>query len=92
MSWKPRLTFTSLALLVLAPASIAQGELVLDTVHGHSLENSVTGESPDRAVGVYLPPSYSESPERRYPVLYLLHGIGGDASGLDRVSTARKSG
>src|SRR5687768_2392182 len=29
-----------------------------------------------RRMNVYTPPGYS--PERRYPVLYLLHGIGGD--------------
>ena len=29
-----------------------------------------------RRANVYLPPGYS--PERKYPVLYLLHGIGGD--------------
>ena len=34
----------------------------------------VTGGS--RKANVYLPPGYT--PERKYPVLYLLHGIGGD--------------
>jgi putative tributyrin esterase len=27
---------------------------------------------------VYLPPTYLSEPERRYPVLYMLHGVGGD--------------
>ena len=27
---------------------------------------------------VYLPPDYLRSPQRRYPVLYMLHGAGGD--------------
>ena len=27
---------------------------------------------------VYLPPGYDSEPERRYPVLYMLHGLGGD--------------
>lgn len=31
-----------------------------------------------RRMAVYLPPHYDEQPERRYPVLYLLHGSGGD--------------
>ena len=30
---------------------------------------------PDRPVAVYLPPSYKAAPERRYPVIYLLHGF-----------------
>ncbi|PTY07125.1 enterochelin esterase [Opitutaceae bacterium EW11] len=36
--------------------------------------SSVTGKQ--RAANVYLPPGYSA--ERKYPVLYLLHGIGGN--------------
>jgi hypothetical protein len=30
----------------------------------------------DRIFWIYLPPGYDQHPERRYPVLYLLHGIG----------------
>jgi enterochelin esterase-like enzyme len=37
-------------------------------------ESKVTGTR--RKALVYLPPGYS--PEKKYPVLYLLHGIGGD--------------
>jgi S-formylglutathione hydrolase FrmB len=43
-------------------------------VHGPSLEGNLEGDSPDRDVIVYLPPSYAKSPGRRYPVLYALHG------------------
>ena len=52
-----------------------EGRLVREKVHGVSLEKTVTGESADRSVSVYLPPSYDQSPTRRYPVVYLLHGI-----------------
>lgn len=31
-------------------------------------------------VAVYLPPGYDSDAERRYPVLYMLHGLGGDHS------------
>jgi len=31
----------------------------------------------ERRIIIYLPPSYNDSPQRRYPVLYLLHGYGG---------------
>lgn len=51
------------------------GRLVREVVHGRSLENTVTKESPDRNVSIYLPPSYDSSPAKRYPVVYLLHGI-----------------
>ena len=47
-------------------------------VHGRSLEGNLTGDSPDRPVSVYLPPSYLTAPARRYPVLYLLHGFTDD--------------
>ncbi|HEY9229327.1 MAG TPA: alpha/beta hydrolase-fold protein [Gemmatimonadaceae bacterium] len=44
------------------------------TVHGASLDGNLEGNSPDRGVIVYLPPSYAKNPSRRYPVLYALHG------------------
>jgi enterochelin esterase-like enzyme len=43
-------------------------------VHGASLEGSLEGDSADREVIVYLPPSYSKDKQRRYPVVYALHG------------------
>ncbi len=46
-------------------------------VHGKSLEGNLEGDSPDRDVTVYLPPSYATDKARRYPVVYLLHGYGG---------------
>src|SRR5688572_11231702 len=47
------------------------------TVHGPSLVGNLAGDSPDRRVIVYLPPSYGERKDERYPVVYLLHGYGG---------------
>jgi S-formylglutathione hydrolase len=47
------------------------------TVHGKALEGNLEADSPDRAVTVYLPPSYAGDQARRYPVVYLLHGYGG---------------
>src|SRR5688572_5759530 len=73
------LTRLFLALLVvnaIPPAALGQeGRLVREKVHGKSLQNSVTGELADRNVAVYLPPGYDKSPTKRYPVVYLLHGI-----------------
>jgi S-formylglutathione hydrolase len=43
-------------------------------VHGKSLEGNLEGDSPDRDVSIYLPPGYNQNRQRRYPVLYLLHG------------------
>lgn len=61
---------------VSVPLVLAQeGRVVREKVHALSLEQNVTGESPDRSVSVYLPPSYDASLKKRYPVVYLLHGI-----------------
>ena len=56
--------------------TVATGRLVADTVHSAAIENNKYGDSPNRPVLVYLPPSYESSPTRRFPVVYLLHGYG----------------
>src|SRR3984893_13898237 len=43
-------------------------------VHGKTLEGNLEGELADREVSIYLPPAYETARNRRYPVLYLLHG------------------
>ena len=53
-----------------------KGKLEKITIHGKSLEGNLEGDSPDRDVFVYLPPSYDREPNRRYPVVYTLHGFG----------------
>jgi S-formylglutathione hydrolase len=66
-----------LMLVVSAPVALAQeGRVVREKVHGASLEGNVTGEETDRTVSVYLPPGYDGATDKRYPVVYLLHGIG----------------
>lgn len=44
-------------------------------VHGMSLMGNLEGDSPDRDVSIYLPPSYNKDKSRRYPVVYFLHGF-----------------
>jgi S-formylglutathione hydrolase len=51
-----------------------QGSYQRIKVHGKALEGNLEGDSADRDVSVYLPASYDKSPNRRYPVIYLLHG------------------
>jgi enterochelin esterase-like enzyme len=43
-------------------------------IHGTALEGNLEGDSIDRDVIVFLPPSYSKEKKRRYPVIYALHG------------------
>lgn len=44
------------------------------TIHGKALERNLEGDAVDRAVLVFLPPSYASERSRRYPVVYALHG------------------
>ena len=50
------------------------GSMEKIVVHGKSLEGNLEGDSPDRDVFVYLPPSYAKNRSQRYPVVYFLHG------------------
>lgn len=59
-----------------ASSTPALGTIDRITVHGKSLEGNLDGDTPDRNVIVYLPPSYKAESTRRYPVVYLLHGYG----------------
>jgi enterochelin esterase-like enzyme len=43
-------------------------------VHGTSLEGNLEGGAVDRDVIVFLPPRYSTDANRRFPVVYALHG------------------
>ena len=77
----PCLSVFALLMFVIAssPATsqqpaIAKGTLERISVHGRALEGNLEGDSPDRPVVVYLPPSYARETNRRYPVLYFLHG------------------
>lgn len=60
-------------------AAAPSGSLERITVHGRSLEGNLEGDTPDRTVFVYLPPSYTREASRRYPVVYFLHGYGATA-------------
>ncbi len=53
----------------------ATGTLQYHQVYSAGLDHTLTQENPNRSVTVYLPPSYFKETKRRYPVLYLLHGI-----------------
>ena len=47
--------------------------MVTDSLYSKHLENEF-GENPKRSVSVYLPPNYYTS-EKKYPVIYFLHGF-----------------
>ncbi len=66
--------FVAATACVHAAEEPAKGRVETVTVHGRALEGNLMGESPDRAVSIYLPPGYDEDRTRRYPVVILLHG------------------
>ena len=55
-------------------------------VHHHSYKSGVVGDQRD--FYVYTPPGYDPSAKTEYPVLYLLHGFGQEASGWMEVGFA----
>ncbi len=66
-------------LLVAAPPAEAQsgtaaGKVERIKVHSPAIAGNLQGNPADRDVLVYLPPSYDSSRNRRYPVVYQLHG------------------
>jgi enterochelin esterase-like enzyme len=75
-----------LALAVTAPANAA-GPATLEKikVHSVSIEGNLEGNSADRDVFVYLPPSYKTDSKKRYPVVYFLHGFFFNVSQYDPI-------
>lgn len=72
--------------LVLATAPVgaqrgADGRLEDESHHGASLGGNLLGETSQREVLVYVPPGYDAEPDRRYPLVVLLHawGVGPDS-------------
>ncbi|MEJ2667552.1 MAG: alpha/beta hydrolase-fold protein [Deinococcales bacterium] len=75
---RPQCIFGGVLLLALslgAPSLAQKGRVEQVTVHSRALEGNLLGDSPDRAVSIYLPPGYGNGSHTRYPVLYLLHGL-----------------
>ncbi len=91
---KTRVALASIVFLfAIQQATLAQeGRIVEITVDSKAIAGNMLGDSPKRNVTVYLPPEYDETLDRRFPVVYLLHGYlgtnklwtgGGYVKGLD---------
>ncbi len=59
----------------------------INVFHAESLEGNPINSPVDRELCVYLPPRYFESENRRYPVVYYLHGYTGNNQKMTVVST-----
>lgn len=75
---QPSRLVVALVLLLAAFPAVAQAEGALRyfRIDSAALAGNLLGDPAEQEVAVYVPPGYDRS-ERRYPVLYLLHGIGG---------------
>jgi enterochelin esterase-like enzyme len=80
-----------LLLVTLNVSAQAPGRVEEITVHATSLEDNLLGDSPDRQVFVYLPSTYESNPDKRYPVVYMLHGYGLRAEGWMRIFNIEES-
>lgn len=54
------------------------GDIWISSLTSLALEGNLIGDPEVRRVLVYTPPGYQEDLRRKYPVLFLLHGFGGD--------------
>ena len=70
-----QLSAVSLALFFCPMVLAEAGHYERILVPAPSLVGNLAGDASDREVSVYLPPGYGKQGNRRYPVLYLLHGF-----------------
>lgn len=75
-----------------ADEGVSPSRLVERIVQGRALEGNVLGEDEDRKVLIYLPRGYDERLRMRYPVVYLLGGLGGDHRNFAQDGTPNRLG
>ncbi len=68
-----------------------KGKLERIHVFGKSLEGNLLGETASPDVSIYLPPSYANERNRRYPVVYMLHGYTGTDLGYFGTAEGRQA-
>ena len=61
-----------------------------DTIKASHLEGNPLGSPANRVLNVYLPPGYYKSPDKKYPVVYLLHGYAGNPRNLTIAANQRE--
>jgi enterochelin esterase-like enzyme len=85
---KPNFLYRANVLHVPGPASLPWelANVPHGQIHQHFYRSAVVGD--DRDFFVYTPPGYDPRGKQTYPVLYLLHGFGDDASAWTTVGRA----
>ncbi|GAA5182675.1 alpha/beta hydrolase family protein [Niveibacterium umoris] len=59
------------------PTTAARSLLLFEELRSEAVHDGILQEAASRYFSVYLPPAYFDDPERRFPVVYYLHGFGG---------------
>ncbi|WP_439474688.1 alpha/beta hydrolase [Algoriphagus formosus] len=72
---KKLLFLTALVMMSFSFVNAQKGTKERIKIHSQALEGNLIGDPAERDVTVYLPPSYASNPDRRFPVLYMLHGF-----------------
>ncbi len=69
--------FVFLLPLIFINQILLAGQIKIDTITSLALKDNKLGDTNIRNIAIYLPPGY-ESSDKVYPVIYLLHGFGGN--------------
>lgn len=77
------------AITIILSAAALVCQIIVPTAYAQDREEVVKVNGSPRTIQVHLPPEYSR--KKRYPVVLVLHGIGGDASLMARVSHFNKT-
>lgn len=80
-----------LALAAVPAAAQESARLAWKTMHSPAMLGNVEGNSADRTVLVVTPPGYDESPDKRYPVVYFLHGYWSTPQGYQDMAAFEKA-
>ncbi|WP_231958845.1 alpha/beta hydrolase [Altererythrobacter sp. B11] len=62
------------AIISLPAAAQDKARIEWKVLHSPAMEGNLEGNSADRGAYVVTPPGYDEHPDKRYPVVYFLHG------------------
>jgi S-formylglutathione hydrolase len=78
-----------LATSALADTAAPRGEVRIIELASPAVAANLLGDPARQSFAIYLPPAYASEPSRRFPVLYLLHGIGGTYTDFTEVWDVR---
>jgi len=80
------IVFSALIVCVFVQQAFCTGKIITDQIISNALKDNKLGDPNTRNMVIYLPPSYDSS-DKYYPVVYLLHGFGGnERSYIDTVT------